>query len=181
MKVGIIKVRRGRRGASPSNVAFARNICELPPKFYLVRFVLRIWLQITSLFCWIRICPFVLSLSKDERVNPGAHRARPFMLRLCSARTVWREKLYREVILANPFSAYLCGSVAPTRVSRHSKHLGCLRKALVKLTGSIKRFIYGVRKYSLQSASKFLATTFSRRLNPQSTITITLGTPQWQP
>ncbi len=33
---------------------------------------LRIWLQITSLFCLIRIFPFVLSLSKDARKNPAS-------------------------------------------------------------------------------------------------------------
>jgi len=51
-----------------------------------------------TLFRLIRIFPFVLSLSKDGRKKPGVLGAKPFMLRLCSARTVLRKKPFREVV-----------------------------------------------------------------------------------
>ena len=81
---------------------------------------LRIWSQITSLFHWIRIFPFVLSLSKDGRKNPGAslrQTAHPstssrqplhallYLLHPCSrGRTVWREMPFREVIFGEILS-----------------------------------------------------------------------------
>ncbi len=84
---------------------------------------LRLWLHINSLFRVTRTFPFVLSLSKDGRESPSIHRAKPFMRRPSSARTVWQEKSFREVIFSQILNS---PQTLPHRIKFYLYPLACL-------------------------------------------------------